>query len=400
MGRPTSKGYFVKQRLTEARDARGYTQAKLANALGKAGSTISNWERGEQAPEPCVVEEIAAFLDVPVSYFMRAMPEYGDHAIFFRSFANAAIRARTRGRARLRWLQHTSLALQDTLDFPELNFPEFIDKGKYKKLSLADLEDIASDVRLAWGLGQGPIENMVLAAENAGVVIGVDETGQGRIDGQGNWCEADNRPYILLSKDKYTAYRRQMDVAHEIAHLVLHRYVNEEELEENFDFIEDQAKYLACAILLPDRAFASEIYSLSLEGFLALKKRWKTSVGAMIMRAHNLEIITDEAAQRLWKYRSARGWHKKEPYDLPTETPVHEPRLLRRSIEMIVDHKVRSKTDLLEQDIGLFGPEVELLSSLPAGYFHEVTNVVPLNFRKKDLDAPEQRADVIPFRRS
>ena len=348
-----------------------------------------------------MLEAVSNVLDVPTGYFLRPMPSYGDEAIFFRSFTNAAIRARTRGRARLRWLQHISLTLQETLDLPELNFPDFVDTKRYKKLAEADLEDVASEIRLAWGLGQGPIEHMLLAAENAGVVIGIDETGLGRIDGQGNWCGADRRPYILLSKDKFTAYRRQMDVAHEVAHLVLHRGIDENELEENFDLIEHQAKYLACALLLPSKAFSSEIYSVSLEGFLALKKRWKTSVGAMIMRAHNIDLVSDEAAQRLWKYRSARGWHTREPYDLPTETAVEEPRLLRRSIELIVDHKVLSKRDLVEAEICLPGEALELLTALPAGYFHEVPqNVVPINFKQKMESAPQQSGDVIPFRRA
>src|SRR5262249_11802329 len=154
----------------------------------------------------------------------------------------------------------------------------------------------------------------------------VDEAGSTAIDGQGTWSLVDGRPYILLCTDKYTAYRRQMDISHEIAHLVLHRGVaSETELAENFSLIEDQAKYLASAFLLPDRTFAAEIPSLSLDGFLSLKRRWMVSVGAMIMRAEQLEILSKHAAESLWRYRAARGWSRREPYDLPEETPVEQP---------------------------------------------------------------------------
>lgn len=158
---------------------------------------------------------------------------------------------------------------------------------------------------------------MGLVAENAGIVVGVDETGSTAIDGQGTWSAADARPYILLATDKYTAYRRQMDIPHEIAHLVLHRHVKDEDLERHFSLIERQAWILAGAFLLPHRAFAAEIPSLSLDGFLSLKRRWMVSVGAMIMRAETLETLSPYAAELLWRYRAAKGWHRKEPFDLP-----------------------------------------------------------------------------------
>jgi Zn-dependent peptidase ImmA (M78 family)/DNA-binding XRE family transcriptional regulator len=401
MSRPTTKQYFVRERLTEARDARAVTQTDLAKCLGRSGAAVSNWERGEQAPEPHMLEQLAQVLGVSTAYFGKEMPDHGTSAIFFRSLANATKRARTREKARVRWLQHTALTLQQILEFPEVNFPEFAGPREYLTLDHAELERIASSMRAHWRLGEGPITNMVLVAENAGVVVGIDEVGSTRIDGQGSWSDVDKRPYILLARDKYTAYRRQMDMAHELAHLALHYNVTEDELEEHFDLIEDQAKYLAGALLLPDRSFAAEIFSLSLDGFLALKPRWKVAIGAMIMRARQLHILSENAAQQLWKYRATRGWHRREPLDLPVETPVEEPRLLRRSIEMIVDASARSKRDLVTLDIGLGASDIEMMAVLPPGYFAEQAEIVPLEPRFKTGEiAASGTGTVVPFRRS
>ncbi|HEX3473205.1 MAG TPA: XRE family transcriptional regulator [Silvibacterium sp.] len=394
MSRPSTKGYFVRERLVEARDALGITQQELAQALGKSDSTISNWETGHQSPEPISLQRLSTTLNLPTQYFLRTMPEYGSCAIFFRSLANAAARARTREKARMRWLQHASLALQSILDFPPVNFPQLLAEDGYGRLSFADLEEIATDVRKYWNLGEGPISSMVLVAENAGVVFGIDRLGSTSIDGQSTWCSFDNRPYILLNSDKYTAFRRQMDVAHEISHLILHNGVTETALERDFDLIEAQAKYLANAILLPHKSFSAELYSLSLDGLLSLKPRWKVSVGAMIMRAHQLDILSDEAERRLWKYRASRGWHRREPYDLPTETPVEEPRLLRRSIEMLVTQKIRSTADLLYSDICLPAVDLEMIAVLPRGYFGISGNVTPL------IRLKEESGTVVPFKRS
>jgi hypothetical protein len=144
----------------------------------------------------------------------------------------------------MRWLQDISLTLQKILEFPTVDYPQFVEPGEYVRLGHADLERIAMDMRRHWRLGEGAIKNIVLVAENAGTVIGVDEVGSTKIDGQGNWSECDHRPYMLLASDKNTAFRRQMDVAHELCHLVLHRGVDEDELTRNFEIIEDQAKYM------------------------------------------------------------------------------------------------------------------------------------------------------------
>jgi Zn-dependent peptidase ImmA (M78 family)/transcriptional regulator with XRE-family HTH domain len=399
MSRATTKEFFIKERLTEVREARGLTQTGLAKSLLKSPSTISNWERGEQAPEPAALEQLAGLMDVPTAYFRQPMPEYGDGAIFFRSLSNATARVRTKEKARVRWLQHISLTLQRTLDFPDIRFPQLLADGDYKSLDHADLEKLAEAMRKHWNLGEAPIKNVILVAENAGTVVGVDSVGSTKIDGQGNWCRADNRPYILLAGDKYTAFRRQMDLSHELCHLILHRGVSEAELAENFHLIEDQAKYLACAFLLPHRSFSADVFSLSLDGLMALKPKWMVSVGAMIKRAHQLEMLSDGAAQRLWQYRATRGWHKREPLDLPSETPVEEPRLLKRSVEMIVQAKVRSKTDLLSSDICLAGHDVEQLACLSPHYFADPATVVHFEPKLKARDGVGGTGEVIPMRK-
>lgn len=156
--------------------------------------------------------------------------------------------------------------------------------------------------------------------------------------------------------------------------------------------------FLAGALLLPAKSFVSEIPSLSLDGFLTLKGRWMVAIGAMIMRAEQLEVLSEQAAKQLWKYRAIRGWHRREPLDDPAETPIEDPRLLRRSIEMIVLAKVRSKRDLLEQDFGLGASDVEMLACLPPGFFAEKSaEVIRFEPRFRVIEDGHQLAQVVPF---
>ena len=68
----------VGERIAQARDAQGWTQAQLANRLGDSidSGSISRWETGRVFPEQHL-EELAAALGVDVSYSMAPEPATG-----------------------------------------------------------------------------------------------------------------------------------------------------------------------------------------------------------------------------------------------------------------------------------------------------------------------------------
>ena len=120
----------------------------------------------------------------------------------------------------------------------------------------------------------------------------------------------------------------------------------------------------------------------------------------MIMRAENLEILSPNAAELLWRYRAAKGWHKREPFDLPEETPVEQPCLLKRCIEMITGEGGRSKRALLETDIGLGASDVEMLASLPPSFFDaDAAPVIRLEPRLRNRLTEFAESEVVQFRR-
>jgi len=74
----------VGRRIREAREAKDWSQAKLAHAIGptkkgqpRDASTISRYERGKVMPGSDTLEAIARVLDVDVAYFMAAEPKAG-----------------------------------------------------------------------------------------------------------------------------------------------------------------------------------------------------------------------------------------------------------------------------------------------------------------------------------
>ena len=387
---------FRGERLVQARDSRGLTQVALAQLISRNSSSISRWEGGAQSPEPQALEALAGALDVPVAFFLRPL-QGGAAPMFFRSMASSTQSLRKRTRARLRWAQEIVLSLQEWVNLPEVNVPCLEDVTDYREIGDAAIETMANRCRAVWELGAGPIADLLLVLENAGVVVIKDEVGSVKMDGLSNWSTADNRPYVLIARDKDTCVRSRMDAAHELGHLVLHRGLEPKVLNNSADFreIERQAFDFAGAFLMPAESFPAEVWTPSLNAFLALKERWKTSIAAMIKRCAKLHMLSEEYERRLWKHYSSRGWRKSEPLD--DRLVVENPRLLSRSVRLLVEENVRDRKALLSE-FRLHGPDVEALCRLGGGYMTaDSTDVISLPKLKLTARAAQGGGTVVPF---
>jgi Zn-dependent peptidase ImmA (M78 family)/transcriptional regulator with XRE-family HTH domain len=394
---------FQASRLIEARESRGLTQLALAEELTmRTSSSISRWESGTQSPEPKALEALARALKLPVSFFLNPQPNHGEAPIFFRSMASTTQALRRKMNARLRWGQDIALSLQEWVDLPAIDVP-VLDVADYRDIRDADIEKMANECRIRWSLGFGPISDVLLVLENAGICVIKEEIGSASMDGLSNWSTVDERAYILIAKDKDACVRSRMDAAHELGHLVLHRGLKTDSLGETGSFkeIERQAFYFAGAFLLPAESFSSEIWSPSLNEFVARKARWQTSIGAMIMRCRSLNMIDEEYQRRLWKHYSVRGWKKNEPLD--NELTPESPRLLQRSVRLLIDERVRTRRDLLEE-FRLSATDVEALCGLPHGFMTnieaEVIQLPKLKEKLGDCTVKESSSgNIVPFER-
>lgn len=389
---------FQAERLVEARDSRGLTQVALAELINRTSSSISRWEGGGQSPEPEALDALSLALNLPIAFFLRPLPDHGPAPMFFRSMANTTQSVRKRTQARLRWAQDIALSLQEWVDLPEVKVP-CLEATDHREIGNEEIERMANECRSRWDLGIGPISDVLLVLENAGIVVVKEETGTVKMDGLSNWSAVDGRPYVLIARDKDSCARSRMDAAHELGHLVLHRRLESKSLNNsaNFKEIERQAFDFGGAFLMPAESFSAEIWSPSLNAFLALKERWKTSIGAMIMRCAKLDMLSEEHQRRLWKNFSARGWRRSEPLDDVLEP--EQPRLLGRSVRLLVDESVRSREALLN-DFRLHGPDVETLCGLPRGFMTmETAEVVTLPNLKRSAESAEGGGTVVPFSR-
>lgn len=369
---------FQCSRLSQIIEVRRQTQAQLAAMIGVSTGTMSKWVNDSQAPERESLERLAQVLNVSPEWFTRpTLTEISTP--LYRSNASAYASARRMLKARLEWAQDITVALDEFVDFPDVNLPN-LHFGNLDEITCADIEQAAGDCRERWRLGRAPIQDLALAAESAGIIVIREDTGVAQIEGLSAWSRILNRPLIFLSADKDNGFRSRFDLAHEIGHLVLHRYIS---APIDHAEIERQAHYFAGALLLPAESFALDVQIPStLDDLLMLKHRWGVSVAAIIMRLRALDLIDEDGKRSLFKRLSSRWGRKSEPGD--NARKPEQPRLLQRTIELLVDEKIMLPENI-PQHFGLADTDIASLTALPLHYFRSENKVLQLSTLKTAL---------------
>lgn len=387
-------------RLELALAARGLTKGQLASLVGVAAPTVTKWCKGDQCPEAETFDRLASVLNVQPEWLTRAaLPAVSPP--LYRSNASALKAARSKLEARTEWVQEVAYLLEDYVDYPAVNLPTRAFRDP-EQISNADIEAAAEECRSLWQLGRGPIQNLVLAAESAGILIVREETEISAIEGLSSWSELLGRPIVVLSADKANAFRSRFDLAHEIGHLILHKQIPRADERDRYNQMEKQAHRFAAALLLPAEVFAGEVrVPPSLDNLLILKQRWGASVAAMMMRCHALGLLNDDEKLALFKRRSARWGSKAEPGD--DKWAPETPRLLRRTVELLVGEGI-VPAEGIPRHLGLGPRDVEKLCHLRDDYFStpgEVVELATLRIGREDGHST-RRADlpqgsVVPF---
>jgi Zn-dependent peptidase ImmA (M78 family) len=375
-----SVGNFVPERLNQALSVRGFSATELAARIGVTNTTISRWRTGIQAPSPSMMEAMASELRVAPEWLTRSVRNATSKPNYRGSIAQMKQERSLLG-ARVQWLEEVSSQFEEYVDYPSINLPSF-DLKRLSEITDSVIEEAADACRKLWNLGDGPIGDLLLLLENAGAVVALEETGIARIEGLSVWSTS-GRPFILLCADKGNAFRSRFDAAHELGHLVLHRFIEAPGDATSHKLMEQHAHRFAGAFLLPARGFVPEVSTpVSLQALLFLKQRWGTSVAAMILRLRSLGIVTEDDYLRLIKHRSAKWGNKREPLD--DERTPEKPRLLRRTMELLVNEGV-IRADGLAGLLGISARDVESMLGLPVGYLSgKKADIVELTLRRRD----------------
>jgi Zn-dependent peptidase ImmA (M78 family)/transcriptional regulator with XRE-family HTH domain len=364
-GRPL----FNRERLKDARLAACLTLTELADRIDVSVETVSNLESGQRQPGPDTLLKLCKEFNCDPTYF-TAPDQAGvlQSAVFFRSYASKTKRQNLCLDVWRRWSGTLLNSLKRYINLPPVCLPQanWIDLDVEDDGLTERADALATECRRTWNIGDGPIANLLRLAESMGVcVVRLRLPDMEDVDGFSCW--QDDRPIIFLIA-KTSAARERLNVAHELLHLIAHRQLPAETLEnkETMRRIEAQAFAFAGALLLPRTTYAREIYSFKIPHFIELKRRWGVAIAAQGKRCLDLGIMEEE---RFTQFRKNLSWHryiKSEPLD--DSLPHEEPLMMKQAI------------DLLEQRELVRPPQIAQAFGFPAATVSQITNVEPERF--------------------
>ncbi|WP_132995802.1 helix-turn-helix domain-containing protein [Sporanaerobacter acetigenes] len=379
---------FNGTRLKSARIYRGMTITELANYIGVTKQSISQFENNQISPQFDTLMKMIKILEFPREYFYEEDKiEVSLGNTYFRALSKMSKKEENMQKEKTKLLGKIFSFLNEYIEFPSLNLPEFDEN--------LSVEDKALKLREYWGLGEEPILDMIYLLEKNGIIVSAMHTNSDNIDAfsQQQIINGEKRYVIVLGNDKYSATRRQFSAAHELGHIVLHDGFLEIDnmTKEEIRNMENEAHTFAAAFLLPRNAFANDIklYPTNLEYYKQLKKKWRASISAMIVRANHLGILSYSSYQTLMKKMGKLGWRTEEPLD--DTIIMNKPTVLRRAIDILLENDILDEREIIEElslsGISLNRQEVEVLLGLEEG------KLTPKKIESEVIEMPLRKLD-------
>ena len=276
---------YSSSRLSLARKRRGITKTELARRADVSSRSLTDYESGRRSPTPSTLLRLAEALEFPLGFFAgQELPEAPIEAASFRALSKLTATRRDQAVASAAFALALSQWIDERFVLPDCDVPRIHEAGP---------ETAADAVRVAWSLGDRPIDNMVHLLEAHGVRVFslVEECAD--VDAFSFW--GDGTPFAFLNTMK-TAERSRMDAAHELGHLVLHWAHG---VAPRGRAAEADAQAFASAFLMPRRSVLTSAPRTGLLSDLHRAKHiWKVSAANLAHRMHRLDLLTD------WQYRS------------------------------------------------------------------------------------------------
>ncbi len=294
-------------RLKSARKMAGLSLDALALKTGAfvTKQAISKYEKGMINPSSEVLLALARALDIKVDYFFRPSG-VSIAGLEFRKKSSLSKKKEDQIKYQTIDFLQKYLELEEILNIQE-PFVNPVSNPAIK--NHADIERAAQEIREKWKLGQGPVPHLIELLEDKGFKVFEVSDAQ-NFDGLSGFVAGMNIPVMAVYKGQ-DLVRKRFTLAHELAHLLLNLPDVEKKKTEKL------CHAFAGALLLPEAVIKRELgekrTKITQWELIKLKGIFGISIQAVMARAHNLGIISDNTYQSFCIYSGSQGWRKQEP---------------------------------------------------------------------------------------
>jgi transcriptional regulator with XRE-family HTH domain len=159
---------FDGDRLRQARIYKGLKMVDLAKVIDVTPAVVGQYESGKMRPSSSVFAAIALHLGFGPEFFERRGPvaQVTEGQAHFRKLRSTSRLERDRALVRLEFFSEVLCDVEAHVELPVVDLPEYpVDDAVLDEQP----EVAAAAVRAAWGLGTGPIDNVVRLLEGRGI---------------------------------------------------------------------------------------------------------------------------------------------------------------------------------------------------------------------------------------
>ena len=392
---------FNGRRLKEALQFREKKMTELADETGISKQSLSLYANDGNIPPFDNVIKIARALEFPTEFFMSEdLCTASTGNTYFRSQASATKKSRNAQKIKLEYVSKMYEVILKYMNVPELNIPDTSMINIPEDITNVDsdqvineIEKLAKLIREHWNLGNGPIDNLQYALQSNGIIVTGFRDVDTDIDAFSQQITIDGKVlYIIaLAIGSKPIERLRFDMAHELGHILMHTWGddNEDISKDEFNMREKQANMFASALLLPKETFSKSVsvYPTNIDYYIALKKKWKVSMQAMMYRTRQLDIISANQFQYMMRIMSKNRYRTHEPGDKPGEIGDT---IFQAALDMLFEGGYLTVRELLKE-FGRYGiylsqNDLEKLMYLREGTLYQEPKIIPFMTIKKDTD--------------
>jgi Zn-dependent peptidase ImmA (M78 family)/transcriptional regulator with XRE-family HTH domain len=332
---------FDGARLSLARRLARTPRAELARQINLTPAAISQFERGQARPTAAVAAQLGLALGVSVDFLRRnhPVPNVPAHCAHFRSLRATPALSRDQALAFGELALGVAEVIETYVDLPEVDLPSVALPPDPDPSHIAAA---ARFTRARLGLPPGPVPHVVRLLESRGVLV--LRLPEDRVDPKVDAfsTHAGHRPLVLLSPMKNDRARSRFDASHELGHLVMHH-----DVEPGSKIIENQAQAFAAEFLMPAEEITPDLpRRYELEQLIDAKRKWGTSLRALVYRAHTLGVMSDAVYRRANQDLAHRGNPEIAPLG-----PPEAPSLLGSAAAVLEDNGIAQDTVAIESNI-------------------------------------------------
>lgn len=195
-----------------------------------------------------------------------------------------------------------------------------------------DIEKAAKSLRKKWKLGYSPISDVTKVVEDNGVAVIEVNVSEG-FTGLSGFAN-ENIPFMIVNSNCSEVTRKRFTLLHELGHLILQfsHTVSDGYRERLCD-------HFAGAVLLVDEVLLNEIgrhrKTITLEELRRIKLKYGASVEAIMIRAHKIELISQETLNLWLQQRNviiSSGFNTTSGQFSATEKPCEFNKLVQRGL--------------------------------------------------------------------